>query len=305
VSARSGPGYAFLSYAREDAKAVDRIQERLHNEGVTVWRDINDLWPGQDWKTEIRKAITRGTLAFIAFFSQAAVRRTKSHMREELLLAVDEFRARPPGRPWLIPVRLEDCELPDLDLGMGRTLDSIQRVDLFGQARERQTDRLIATVAQLVTVSLSNADRDRLNVATAEALNDSWVIAPFELNWIAVATGTDTAPRVTARVTYGVHEIEADATGNNMVEAVCIAAAKAAAVDARLMTYQVSVIKDAAGRESAQVTVLVDLDGDHWAARGEGAEIPHAAGVAFLRAINRALEASPSLLELVETALQN
>ena len=52
----------------------------------------------------------------------------------------------PAGQGWLLPVRFADCKLPEFDLGPGRTLDSIQRVDLFaalpGPSRGPASDRV-------------------------------------------------------------------------------------------------------------------------------------------------------------------
>ena len=45
------------------------------------------------------------------------VTRQKSHQNEELLLAVEQLRSRQPDDPWLIPVRFDDCAIPDRDLG--------------------------------------------------------------------------------------------------------------------------------------------------------------------------------------------
>src|SRR5579863_3164965 len=39
----------FISYVREDAAAVDRLQRRLEVAGIRVWRDTADLSPGEDW----------------------------------------------------------------------------------------------------------------------------------------------------------------------------------------------------------------------------------------------------------------
>jgi hypothetical protein len=57
---------------------------------------------------------------------------------------------RPPGRAWLFPVRFNDVDLPSFDLGAGRTLNSLQRTDLFGSSREAGLARLAVSVAQLV-----------------------------------------------------------------------------------------------------------------------------------------------------------
>lgn len=147
------PGHAFLSYVREDAREVNKVQTRLEAAGIRVWRDTRDLWPGEDWRQKIREAVTADALAFIAFISEASCVRTRSYQNEELLLAIEELRLRPPGRPWLIPVRLDDCSMPSCDLGGGRTLDSLQRVDLFGDDWEVRVERLVAAVLRIVGVA--------------------------------------------------------------------------------------------------------------------------------------------------------
>jgi hypothetical protein len=110
-------GHAFVSYVREDGGRVDRLQAALGDAGIRVWRDTAQLWPGQDWKAEIRRAIMADSLAFIACFSDSSSRREATYQRDELGLAVEQMRARAPGRPWLIPVRFAPCDIPDLDLG--------------------------------------------------------------------------------------------------------------------------------------------------------------------------------------------
>ena len=95
---------------------------------------------------KIRRAITDDALAFIACFSSRSVARRKSYQNEELLLAIEQLRLRRPDGIWLIPVRLDDCDIPDLDLGGGRTLGSIQRVDLFGDKRDIGIVRLVTAV---------------------------------------------------------------------------------------------------------------------------------------------------------------
>lgn len=139
-------GHAFISYVREDSHEVDKLQGTLEAAGVSVWRDTADLWPGEDWRMKIRRAITDDALAFIACFSSRSIARRKSYQNEELLLAIEQLRLRRPDDIWLIPVRLDDCDIPDLDLGGGRTLGSIQRVDLFGDKRDIGIARLVTAV---------------------------------------------------------------------------------------------------------------------------------------------------------------
>ena len=62
-----------------------------------MWRDIEKLWPGQDWKIEISRAITDSSLAFIACISANSTGREKTVQNEELILAAEQMRLRPPG----------------------------------------------------------------------------------------------------------------------------------------------------------------------------------------------------------------
>lgn len=143
-------GHVFISYVREDSHRVDELQRALEDAGIPVWRDTANLWPGEDWRAKIRQAITDNALVFLACFSQGSLARGKSYQNEELVLAIEQLRQRPPERPWLIPVRLDDCEIPNRDIGGGRTLASIQRADLFGDRSEDAASRLVTTVLRIL-----------------------------------------------------------------------------------------------------------------------------------------------------------
>jgi transcriptional regulator with XRE-family HTH domain len=143
-------GFAFISYVREDRERVDRLQIALEQAGIKVWRDTANLWPGQDWKSEIRNAILKGSLAFIACFSENSSLKGVTYQNEELILAAEQMRLRAPGRAWLIPVRFTDCPIPVFDLGAGRTLDSLQRIDLLDGLWDRGIFRLIGAVMHVV-----------------------------------------------------------------------------------------------------------------------------------------------------------
>lgn len=139
-------GHVFISYVREDAHHVDRLQLALERAGISVWRDTADLMPGEHWRVKIRHAITDDALVFIACFSSNSVGRSRSYQNEELLLAIEQMRLQRPDEPWLIPVRFDDCEMPHIEIGSGRTLDVIHRADLFGEHVDQQMDSLIKAV---------------------------------------------------------------------------------------------------------------------------------------------------------------
>ena len=170
-------GHAFISYVREDSHDVDILQQMLVAAGIPVWRDTGDLWPGQDWRMMIRRAITKNALAFIACFSSRSIARSQSYQNEELALAIEQLRQRKPDVPWLIPVRFDDCDIPDLDLGGGRTLASIQRVDLFGKSRDPGIARLMVTVLRILGLPAGSAQS-----ITGEGPNDSALKSPKTLS---------------------------------------------------------------------------------------------------------------------------
>jgi glutamate dehydrogenase len=144
-------GHVFISYVREDSDRVDQLQRRLQAAGIRVWRDTANLWPGEDWRARIRGAITDNALVFLACFSTSSLARSKSYQNEEFVLAAEQLRQRPPESPWLIPVRFDDCEIPDRDIGGGRTLTSLNRVDLFGDRYDDNTRRLVTTILRILS----------------------------------------------------------------------------------------------------------------------------------------------------------
>jgi len=120
---------AFLSYVREDRQVVARLRDEVENAGIGVWQDIDSLIPGKRWKEEIEQAIRSGDF-FIACFSENSAKRARTHMREEILIAVEELRLRPVDRSWFIPVMLSASQIPDVSIGGGQTLRDLHWVDV-------------------------------------------------------------------------------------------------------------------------------------------------------------------------------
>lgn len=143
-------GHAFLSCVRADSGAGDVVQQALEAVGVRVWRDAAEVWPGEDWRDRVRVAISHGAFAFLACFSRARLAPDQSDQHEELIWAIDELRRHRPGVPWLIPVRFDDCEVPDIDIGAGRTLRSLRPADVFGADQAKELARLVTAVTRIL-----------------------------------------------------------------------------------------------------------------------------------------------------------
>lgn len=129
---------------------VDRLQLMLEEAGLPVWRDTADLPPGQYWQKAVQRAITDDARVFLACFSRNSLAREKSYQNKELRLAIEQIQLRHPDEPWLIPVRFDDCDIPDLEIGGGQSLTSIHRSDLFGDRRDQEAVRLIAMAREIL-----------------------------------------------------------------------------------------------------------------------------------------------------------
>jgi TIR domain len=145
---KASPSRVFISYVREDLLAVSALASAIKGAGYEVWIDHENLGGGERWKGTIRNAIREGT-AMIACFSSAYSERARTYMNEELTLAIDEIRSRPTDMTWFIPVRLDNCVVPDRALGAGETLRDIQAVDLFPDTSAGH-ERVLKAIARIV-----------------------------------------------------------------------------------------------------------------------------------------------------------
>jgi hypothetical protein len=112
----------FLLYARSDEEAVRRLYRRLVKEGANVWLDQETLRPGQDWAYEIHKALHSSDLVIACLSKQ--FNKQGGFRHEELKIAIERASTFREGKLFIIPARLERCELPD-------PLRRWQCVDLF------------------------------------------------------------------------------------------------------------------------------------------------------------------------------
>src|SRR5687768_1974653 len=115
----------FVSYVHENLPLVLRLVTTLRTSGLEVWFDKDALRPGVFWRDEIRAAVKRHDW-FLSCFSSEYAARQRTHMNEELELAIEEIRLRGTA-PWFIPVLLSG-DVPDRAIGPGRTLADIQFV---------------------------------------------------------------------------------------------------------------------------------------------------------------------------------
>jgi TolB-like protein/Flp pilus assembly protein TadD len=107
----------FLSYASQDAPTVQRISASLRAAGIEVWCDQNELRGGDAWDREIKKHI-RDCALFIPVISRTTQSRLEGYFRREWKFAVDRTLDMAEGKPFLVPIVIDDtsnhdAEVPD------------------------------------------------------------------------------------------------------------------------------------------------------------------------------------------------
>lgn len=131
----------FLSYAPEDAKTVTGLYHRLSADGFRLWFDRFDLLGGQDRKLAIKRAV-QGSVAVVACLSDMAIFGVGSRHRE-LSLALDIADEQPEGTIFIIPLRLQPCNVPD-------RLEHLQHIDFYDpDGYDRLKRALIARLQDL------------------------------------------------------------------------------------------------------------------------------------------------------------
>ncbi|MDQ4031146.1 MAG: hypothetical protein M3332_02290, partial [Actinomycetota bacterium] len=102
---------------------------------------------------------------YLACFSTAYASRKCSYMNEELILAIEELRRRRFDQAWFIPVLLDDGEIPDIPIGRGETLRSLQWVDLREdwEAGICAILNMVSPDTETIRSAPVDADRARIN----------------------------------------------------------------------------------------------------------------------------------------------
>jgi hypothetical protein len=105
------PLKVFLCHSSGDKPAARELYRRLDEAGADPWLDEEDLIPGQEWASEIPRAV-RASDVVVVCLSNASVNKA-GYLQKELKYALDSADEQPEGTIFLIPLKLEECEVPE------------------------------------------------------------------------------------------------------------------------------------------------------------------------------------------------
>ncbi|MBN8657701.1 MAG: SUMF1/EgtB/PvdO family nonheme iron enzyme [Anaerolineae bacterium] len=154
MSKSNRPLKVFLSYASQDKPLVRELSRRLAGEGwIDTWQDEKSLLPGQDWRVKIEEAVEDADAVIICLSNHSVTK--EGHVQKELRYAREIALEKPEDAIFLIPLRLEDCEIP-------RGLRFYQWVDYFEEKKDASYIALVASLKLRYEQKLKLEEEERL-----------------------------------------------------------------------------------------------------------------------------------------------
>lgn len=101
----------FVSYTTADRERVLPYYVALKSSAYELWMDIHDIRGGQKWEFEISKAIDRANI-ILSFISKNSIDR-RGYIQKEFRMAMEKYKEKRDSDIFIIPVLLDDIELPD------------------------------------------------------------------------------------------------------------------------------------------------------------------------------------------------
>lgn len=129
----------FLCHSSHDKPVVRSLYQKLSTEGwIDPWLDEEKLLPGQNWETEIEKAVESSD-AVIVFLSNNSINK-EGYVQRELHSVLDVALTKPEETIFVIPLRLEECKPP-------QALRGKHYVDFFPEEQSKRAyDRLLKSL---------------------------------------------------------------------------------------------------------------------------------------------------------------
>jgi len=128
----------FLCYTSADKSKILELYQRLTDEDwIDPWLDAKKILPGQHWASVIKQSLSQADSVIIAISNKSTNK--EGFVQREMNYAWDLSLEKPRGVIYLIPLRLEDCDVPF-------DLRERQWVDYFGDKQEETYNALLKSL---------------------------------------------------------------------------------------------------------------------------------------------------------------
>jgi hypothetical protein len=110
LSNKAQPLRVFLCHSSGDKPKVRDLYLRLRNDGLVPWLDEEELLPGFEWQVEIPKAVQNSDVVIVCLSNDSITK--AGYVQKEIRQALDVADEQPEGTIFIIPVKLEECDVP-------------------------------------------------------------------------------------------------------------------------------------------------------------------------------------------------
>ena len=135
----------FISYAREDLAAVQKLKAAFDAAGVKTWFDMERLEGGDDFDHKIQKNIARCAF-FIPVISSATERRLEAYFRREWSYALDRTRNMADDALFILPITIDA-----VDERNPKVPDKFKAVHITSLPGGEPTPQFVARLKSLLT----------------------------------------------------------------------------------------------------------------------------------------------------------
>ena len=120
----------FLAHVKENEPIVRFVDQGLTGYGIDVVTDYRHIRGGFNWKRKIRELIKESAY-FVLCLSKEFNDRDHTVLYRELNHAIEEMQDLPYDRTWIIPIRINECQIPNIEIRPREYLSDITYIDLF------------------------------------------------------------------------------------------------------------------------------------------------------------------------------
>ena len=138
----------FLCHSSGDKRAVQDLYSHLRRAAgyIAPWLDKEDLLPGQRWEDVISAQVRNCDIVLVCL-SKSSIQKT-GYVQKEIKYALDVADMQPEGEIFLIPVKLEECQIP-------HRLSHLHFVNLFERWGFDRLMRSLALRAQKLGIDIT------------------------------------------------------------------------------------------------------------------------------------------------------
>lgn len=172
----------FISYAKEDLEAANILYDYLTRFCFEPWLDKRNLFPGQDWDYEIKKALKEADFIILLLSNISVAKR--GYVQREYKLALQYCEEKLESDIYIIPCKINECEVPD-------SLSKYQWTEIYNRSEDEGYYQIIRSL-NIQQQKYLNADKLRsilntpleyIEIEIKEAIKDIYPYTQIDINY--------------------------------------------------------------------------------------------------------------------------